>query len=226
MPAVVEIIRETKARVCLDAPCGSGWLRPMLDDEIILDGVDLYTSVVSGYRNVFAYDLDKGLPETNENYDAIVSCEGLEHFGNPLLFLQHCRDRLKENGVLILSTPNIWYPSSRFRFFRTGFFPSFPSLVGKVRRGSHMHILPWSFSQLWLFFRLAGFSDIKLVDLAETKPKHLYEYLLGIPMMVYCLQKIRKSKSQEELDYWTQAGSKQSLYGRRLLVWGVRRSDS
>ncbi len=198
----------------------------MLPDEVILDGVDLYESSVSGYRSVVTYDLDGGLPQTLEKYDAIISCEGLEHFGNPLLFLQHCRDRLKENGALILSTPNIWYPASRFRFFRTGFFPSFPSLVGKVRRGTHMHILPWSFSQLWLFFRLAGFSDIKLVDLQEKKPKHLYEYFFGIPMMAYCMGKIKKSKSKEEIDYWTQLASKQSLYGRRLLVWGIKKSDA
>lgn len=222
MPAVVSLILERKALLCLDAPCGSGWLRSTLPNEVVLDGVDLYESAVTGYRSVITHDLDNGLPQTLEKYDAIISCEGLEHLGNPLLFLQHCCDLLKENGVLILSTPNSWYPGSRFRFFRTGFFPSFPSLVGKVHRGSHMHILPWSFPQLWLFFRLAGFSDIKLVDLQERKPKHLYEHVIGIPMMIYCLLKVKKSKSKEEIDYWTQAGSKQSLYGRRLLVWGVR----
>jgi len=222
MSAVVEIIKNRNARLCLDVPCGSGWLRSMLAGEVTLDGIDLYESPLQGYRKLFAYDLDNGLPDGLDKYDVIVSCEGLEHLGNPLLFLKHCRDHLKNDGVLILSTPNTWYPASRFRFFRTGFFPSFPSLVGKVERGSHMHIMPWTFSSLWLFFRLAGFSDIKLVDLTERKPKHFYEFFIGFPMKLYCRRKLRRSHTEQETSYWTQAASDQSLYGRRLMVWAVK----
>ena len=36
--------------------------------------------------------------------------------------------------------------------------------IGKVRRGSHMHILPWSFPQLHLFLTLAGFARITTLN--------------------------------------------------------------
>jgi hypothetical protein len=75
---------------------------------------------------------------------------------------------------------------------------------------------------VYLYFRLAGFEKIKLIDLDEPKPKHLFEYLIGLPQKIYCEQKLKSSQSSEEIDYWLQVGSKQSLYGRRLVVTGIK----
>jgi hypothetical protein len=85
-----------------------------------------------------------------------------------------------------------------------------------------MHINPWCFPWLYLYFRLAGFDKIKLINLDETKPKHLFEYLIGLPQQIYCKQKLKSTQSSEERDYWLQASSKQSLYGRRLVVTGIK----
>jgi hypothetical protein len=85
-----------------------------------------------------------------------------------------------------------------------------------------MHIMPWCFPWLYLYFRLAGFDKIKLIDIDEQKPNHLFEKLIGIPQKIYCKQKLKSSQSPEEADYWLQAGSEQSLYGRRLVVTGMK----
>ena len=84
-----------------------------------------------------------------------------------------------------------------------------------------MHIMPWSFPQLYLFLRLKGFEDIRLHDVAEKKPKRTYERLLGFPQMLYCRQKQRKSLTDEERAFWSFAGSEQSIYGRRLVVSAI-----
>ena len=222
MPAVVKILKDLKVNSVLDAPCGDGWLKTMMNNEAIFDGVDLFASTAKGYNKLIKYDLDKGLPKELGKYDAIVSCEGLEHFGNPLLFLEDCKSHLKENGTLIITTPNIWYPASKLKYLTRGFFPSFPSIGEKVKRGTHMHITPWCFPWLYLYFRLAGFDKIKLINLDEPKPKHLFERIIGLPQRIYCIQKLKSSQSSEERDYWFQVGSKQSLYGRRLLVTAIK----
>ena len=223
MPAVIDVLKKCGARRVLDAPCGGGWLRRMIDDKVELDGIDLFDSSAQGYANVYPYDLDRGLPPELGDYDAIVSCEGLEHFGNPLLFLEQCRAHLRPGGLLIVITPNVWYPAAKMKYAFMGFFPSFPSLGGRVRRGAHMHIMPWSFPSLWLYLKLAGFQSITLIEVDEPKPKHFGEWLLGFPQQAYCRNKRRASWSAEEVDYWAQAGSDQSIFGRRLVVSGISR---
>jgi len=224
MPAVVAVLKKHQSKKILDAPCGGGWLSAMIDWNAAVDGIDLFDDSARGYQRIYKHDLDKGLPPGLGKYDAIASCEGIEHLGNPLLFLEHCRDHLNDNGVLIISTPNTWHPASRLKFFTRGFFPGFPSLGGKVARGTHMHIMPWSFPSLWLYMKLAGFSSIRLIDLDVPKPKYLIEKLLAIPQKFYCKRYLKKSRSQEEIDYWTHAGSDQSLYGRQLVVCAINSS--
>jgi hypothetical protein len=124
--------------------------------------------------------------------------------------------------MLIVTTPNVWYPASRLQYLLRGFFPSFPSLAGKIRRGTHMHLMPWSFPQLHLFLTLAGFARVRLHDVGEPKPRRLFEWLVGLPQYLYCASKARKAAGEDERSYWTQAGSRQSVWGRRLVVSAIR----
>lgn len=172
----------------------------------------------AGYRYFENTDLDIGLPDNLGLYEAIVCCEGIEHFGNPDIFLKTAYTHLISKGVVIITTPNVWFPAAKLTFLLKGFFPSFPCLVGNIIRGNHMHIMPWSYPQLFLFLKLNGFENIALHDVNEKKPKRIYEYILGLPQRLYCFQKRKNALTQEERDFWTTAGSKQSVYGRRLVV--------
>jgi 2-polyprenyl-3-methyl-5-hydroxy-6-metoxy-1,4-benzoquinol methylase len=173
---VLEILALRKPKTLLDAPSGNGWLQKQLSYEAEIDGVDLFETNILGYRSMFNFDLDQGIPLTGlPKYDAVVCCEGLEHFGNPLLFLESAKKRLSDKGFLIITTPNIWYPAARLQFLFRGFFPGFPCLTGRIVRGTHMHIMPWSFPQLYLYLVLAGFTDIELHQEALSQPKHFWE---------------------------------------------------
>ena len=44
-----------------------------------------------------------------------------------------------------------------------------------------MHITPWCYPQLYLYFKLAGFSPPVLIEEPVSKPKHFHERLLGFP---------------------------------------------
>ena len=85
-----------------------------------------------------------------------------------------------------------------------------------------MHIMPWSFPSLWLYLKLAGFSSIKLASLNEPKPKHFIEKIFAIPQKLYCKKQKNRSANQEEKEYWEFAGSDQSIYGRRLVVYAKK----
>lgn len=98
---------------CLDVPCGYGNF--------------LYFLRSKGYQNIYGYDLDVsqvklaqllGLPaetkdifavlaESQDSYDLISSIDFIEHISkdNALKFLEQCRSKLNENGILILRTP-------------------------------------------------------------------------------------------------------------------------
>lgn len=222
MPVVAALLRERGTKTVLDAPSGSGWLRAMLPKSVAIDGLDLYDAQPAGYRDFRAADLDHGLPDDLPLYDAVVSCEGLEHIGNPQLFLRSSAARLKSGGILLITTPNTWHPAARLQYLARGFFPGFPPLAGRIARGTHMHIMPWSFGQLYLYLSLAGFSEIALHELDEPKPRRAWERLFGPLARAYCNSRLRKSADEEERRFWKQAASPQSIYGRRLVVSAIK----
>ena len=142
----------------------------------------------------------------------------MEHVGNPLLLLNDFNQSLNEDGIVVVTTPNVWYPQARLQYFLRGFFPSFPSLADKVKLGTHMHITPWSYPQLYLFFRLAGFTPPVIITEPQSEPKHLHEIVLGWPAKLYGLSKIQASKTEEERNFWKTANSKESRLSRHLMV--------
>jgi hypothetical protein len=222
MPVVAAILNARPVTNVLDTPSGSGWLRGRLNSNIVLDGIDLYDSQPEGYRNFRAADLDHGLPDDLPTYDAVVSCEGLEHIGNPELFLRSAAARRNPRGTIKNTTPNTRYPAPRRPYLTRGFFPGFPSLAGRVKKGTHMHITPWTFAHLYLYLSLTGFTDITLHDVDEPKPRRTYEKLLGMLGKSYNAKRLKTAKSEEERKFWIQANSPQSVYGRRLVVSAIK----
>ena len=215
---VLEILRELSPNYLLDAPCGSGWLSEGLGASCSIDGIDLYAKPNSNYRVVKSYDLNGGIPSDLGEYDCIVSCEGLEHFGNPELFLRSAFNHLNISGTLLITTPNTWYPQAKLQYLLRGFFPSFPNLVGKIKPGEHMHIIPWTLPQLYLFLELTGFENIRVHYQPLSEPKHLYERIFALPQYFYCWNKLRKSVLEKNKVYWQALLSKSSLFGRHLIV--------
>lgn len=223
---IARIVGQLKPATILDAPAGGGWLAAALDYRPIIDGIDLYAGQPQGYRDFLVHDLNHGLPGNLPTYDMGVCCEGIEHLSNPGLLLDSFFAHLKPGGTLIVSTPNTWYPAARLAYLLRGFFPSFPSLAGNIQRGEHMHILPWTWPQLYLFLRLSGFEDIVLHDVEEPKPKHFFERIVGWPLSRYCIRKEHRASSPEEQNFWRIAGSAQSLHGRRLVVSACKPEQS
>lgn len=219
-PVVGMIAAEVCPRAVLDLPSGLGWLREQIKSDVEIDGIDLFEQKPAGYRNFQAADLEDGVPSNLGSYDMIVSCEGIEHIANPGLFLKSLRKHLNPGGTAVVTTPNTWHPAARLKYFASGFFPGFPSLAGKIKPGTHMHIMPWSWPQLYLHFKLAGFDEVTLHPCFERERTHFFEYILALPMKSYCKRRARKATTAEEKNYWEAAATPNSLYARRLVVSG------
>jgi 2-polyprenyl-3-methyl-5-hydroxy-6-metoxy-1,4-benzoquinol methylase len=98
--------------------------------------------LASGYevtcveRDIAGFGLDS-VPcvgaDLNENfstairgrYAAITSIEVLEHLENPRHLLRECRNLLDEDGILLITTPNVECVAGRLRFLRSGHFRMF-----------------------------------------------------------------------------------------------------
>lgn len=225
--ALIDFLSDQSPSRVLDAPSGNGWLGQALAGNPSVDGIDLFEKAPPGYDGFWKHDLDHGIPDECSGYDLICSCEGLEHVGNPLLLLKSFHRALNDKGNLVITTPNVWYPQSRLQYMIRGFFPSFPALVGeRVKAGTHMHITPWSYPQLYLYFKLAGFGAPVLISEPLSKPKHLHERFFGIPSKIYCKGKQKNAKTAEERCFWEAAKSDGSRLGRHLMVIGEKIDQS
>jgi len=84
-------------------------------------------------------------------YDAVVSLEVIEHLESPVQFLQAAMGFTKDDGVLLVTTPNVVDLDSRARFLVSGDFWLFSK--GRASRSasqfSHIAILPY-----WLLLEL------------------------------------------------------------------------
>ena len=70
-------------------------------------------------------DLTEKLPYKSETFDIIVAVEVMEHIHDHQMIFSESSRILKNNGILLFSTPNILSLKSRIRFLFSGFFYGF-----------------------------------------------------------------------------------------------------
>jgi SAM-dependent methyltransferase len=106
---VVECLTgEPRARL-LDVGAGDGTLA----DRLAAGGFDVHACdrVTTDFRfpgiQVSKADLNDPLPYSNEEFDAVVCTEVIEHLENPWALLRELHRITRPRGVVILSTPNL-----------------------------------------------------------------------------------------------------------------------
>lgn len=119
----VEIIRQHfsdnwQDRNILDIGIGYGTFLSLLKDNGFknLYGMDPFPKSIEMSRKFTSADLrlgrieDRNWPFEKHMFDVITAFDVVEHLQEPKVFFTHCRNYLKENGIIILSTPNKQIP--------------------------------------------------------------------------------------------------------------------
>lgn len=178
--------------VC-DVPCGAGAFSAILA-ELGMRVTALDLEAVEPFRfdegkRILA-DANVGLPFGGEQFDVLVSIEGIEHLENPSYFLRECARVVKSGGWVFLSTPNVdSFRSRKYAFFR-GYHRFFGPLtdVGK----DACHLLPIDM----VFLRgAAKKANLEIVDVTVNRvvEKTLFKELLR-PMLVRKLPESMRGK--------------------------------
>jgi SAM-dependent methyltransferase len=125
-------------------------------------------------------DINNGIPLKDGSVDAIFSQEGIEHFENQLGALKEFNRIVKQNGALVITTPNYSNLVSRVSFalsesetFNRALAPNEVDDIWMVDNNDsegiyHGHLFLISFLKLRTLARLAGF---KIKHIEPTKKK-------------------------------------------------------
>lgn len=156
---VVEIARRyaTPGARVLELGAGSGALAERLQAagfQVTAADLENYFELPSEFVQLNFDDpqFDRNLAD---RFDVITSVEVIEHLENPAGFLRAIRRLLKENGVAILTTPNVENVPARLKFLRSGD-------VRAMDKNAPEHITP---IHLDLFVRqILPRAELKLVE--------------------------------------------------------------
>jgi ubiquinone/menaquinone biosynthesis C-methylase UbiE len=104
--------RYAKGKSCLDIGCGTGYGSQLLLDAGAIEvvGVDISNESISYAREQYNRSIKFIVSDAESykegQYDLVVSFETIEHLENRQRYLSNLYEMLKDDGVLIISTPN------------------------------------------------------------------------------------------------------------------------
>ncbi len=121
----LELLEPDRDDIILDAGCGTGWhIYHYANQCLFVIGVDLSKEGVKRASErlrersrhtslgLIVGDVEK-LPLSDNSVDKILCVSLIEHLEYPASFLLEARRVLRENGVIIIGTPNRWDLLSR-----------------------------------------------------------------------------------------------------------------
>lgn len=156
----------------LDFGCGQGaFSQRLVDAGMTVDVCDLdIAQVKADVTRKYQLDLNTADIRTSISgeYDVIIAMEIIEHLQNPWKYLSDCKSLLKNDGLIVLSTPNISNSLSRLKHFMKGAL-----LAYENSDLAHGHITPLSFVQLENMFR---HYDLKILKSGWAGPIPLFHF--------------------------------------------------
>lgn len=195
---VLNLVKTPNATI-LDIPAGAGRLSDRLREE----GFRVVSADINESRKDFVFaDMNKTLPFADEQFDAVISMEGIEHILNYEVFISELARVTRPGGVIILTTPNISCFYSRFMFMCTGnFFQFWPAQsfvnVNREEVFDYGHITPLTWQKIYFHFAHHGFTLVALrgnkIKRKSLFPIYLLCMLIGIPWIAYRLRYTRKT---------------------------------
>lgn len=139
--AIVDLLaRSGPPRTVIDVGCSDGALATRLRDAGHATRCCDLTAhpEVPGVEHR-AGDLLKALP-FEDGADAVVCCEVLEHLLEPASAFARLAERVRPGGVLLVTLPNYWNITHRFRYLLTGHLQRCKCSLAREEHGYLPHV--------------------------------------------------------------------------------------
>lgn len=146
------------------------------DIEAIDIADDAVGRAVSLGINAKVCDIEQGLNFQDENFDAVVACEVIEHLYDTDYFIKEIRRVVKSGGYVFLSTPNLASLKNRLRLL-FGKYPQYSEY--NLGANSAGHIRNYTVETLVSQLRSAGFDVVKI-----TSPNLLCPMTRQVPFFI------------------------------------------
>jgi SAM-dependent methyltransferase len=195
---VLDRVKTPNANV-LDIPAGAG----RLSDRLRQEGFMVISADINESKNDYVFaDMNKALPFEDEQFDAVISMEGIEHIVNYQGFISELARVTNRGGIIVLTTPNISCFYSRLMFMCTGnFFQFWPAQsfvnVNREEIFDFGHITPLTWQKMYFHFAHHGLTLIALrgnkIKRKILFPIYLLSMVIGLPWIAYRLRYTRKA---------------------------------
>ncbi|MBS3150052.1 methyltransferase domain-containing protein [Candidatus Woesearchaeota archaeon] len=111
-------------------------------------------------------NLENGIPQKDNSYDVVIAGEIIEHMTNPIFFVVECHRVLKDNGIFVLTTPNICGIKSRI-------YMIFGKLPSNCANAYSSHLKDFNVKLLKKIVSECGFNikdeDTKVISLSPNR---------------------------------------------------------
>ena len=135
---VIRLILKDNPGTVLDIGCSSGYISTFLVKRgISVFGLDIEQQKISLSKRegiiVTVSDISRGLPYKDNFFDVVLAGEIIEHIIDTDYFLEEAYRVLKDNGTLLITTPNLVNLENRLRIL----IGRYPIFVDYTSRGDN-----------------------------------------------------------------------------------------
>ena len=181
----------------MDVPSGSGAFSRRLAElgyEVVAADVVNHGDIEGVEFHVA--DMNQPLPFADGSLDCVTCIEGIEHLERPFDFVRECGRVLRDQGCLILTTPNTSSIRSRGRFFLTGFHNKCKYMLDETAPNPLHHIGMLSYPALRYMLHTNGF-EIQKIDTNRIKGVSWLYAPIALVQYVLTRLNIRKAKPSD-----------------------------
>jgi 2-polyprenyl-3-methyl-5-hydroxy-6-metoxy-1,4-benzoquinol methylase len=226
-----------KGHRILEVSCGRGEILKDLQDEgYAVQGTNYtkYPDCPDSIPVDTGVDILRGLPYESGIYDGVILSDVIEHLGDHAAAVKEICRVAKNNGHVIVATPNMMKINSRVNFLLTGFFKVNKAFIGfdvPLDRSFGFHLYPVHLPT-FLYQLRANNVETVYIDAVGYKAKSYLLWLMLIPFILpatyvktHMLEKYIRSRASSRLLFRSLVSFK-ALCGESWIVVGRKGVDA
>ena len=217
------LFEEEKIHTVLDIPCGEGsFTKRLLDRGLEVKPADCVDLLKVDGVQADICDMNHTLPYEAKSLDSVVCIDGIEHVERAFDFVKECSRIIRDDGIFLISTPNITALRSRWRWFLTGFHNKCKGPLDESNPTPLHHISMLSFPELRYMLHTNGFVITSVKTNRVKLAGWLYAPWAPIVYLVTLRTFLREEKNADQrkrnAEILRQMFSTPVLFGETLIV--------